>query len=73
MGDTVIPATLTDGGLVLGEPTTLADVIVAEHFGKDCLACYSFPNECSRPAHDCPDRQLKVSLEVNGSAANRKS
>ena len=25
----------------------------------DCLICYSFPNLCSRPTHDCPDRQLR--------------
>ena len=37
----------------------------ADHFGKDCLTCYSFPNACSRPSHTCPDGQLLVSLKIN--------
>ena len=27
---------------------------------EDCLTCYTFPNECSRPSHQCPDRQLRA-------------
>ena len=42
----------------------------AEHYGKDCLTCYSFPNLCGRPTHNCPDKQLVVSLKVDRDRRN---